>query len=306
MALEQLHLSPHFDLSNTEAYQQWRNEKLSFYPVPTNELLVAINDFNLLTDVEIENILNCLNKFNMAIYSLNKPSAVSPSELCNFVARFGLYSIDGNLCSGEKNVSKITVIDAGRNKNYIPYTNKPISWHTDGYYNSLDNTIRSFILHCSQAANSGGYNNLIDPEIIYILLRDENPEYIKILMESNVLTIPENIENGVKIREQQSGPVFTIDERTGKLHMRYTARTRSIAWKDNELVTKAVAAINNILKTHSKYIFKYKLEAGQGLLCNNVLHNRTAFDDSIDNSVTSNKRELLRARYNERVQLIKN
>ncbi len=305
MSLESLAICPQFDLLNNEAYQKWRTEKLFRYPVSVNELIVVINDFISLSEVELKSIHECIEEFNMVIYSLKKPRAVSATELCLFVAKFGLYSIDANLCSNEENVSTVTVVDEGRNKNYIPYTNKPISWHTDGYYNSLDNSVRSFILHCIQDANSGGYNNLIDPEIVYILLRDNNPEYIRVLMQDDVLTIPENIENGVKIRDEQSGPVFTVDKKTGELHMRYTARTRSIKWKDTELVTQAVAAISTIFKTRSEYIFKYKLKAGQGLLCNNVLHNRTAFDDTVENTISNSKRELLRARYNERVQIVK-
>jgi len=284
-----------FELSNTDAYQHWRQEKLNSYPASANDLVVTINDFNLLNENEVEQIHKCLDKFNMLVYSLNTPWPITASELREFAAKFGLSNIDGNLCSDDDNISTVTVVNEGRHKGYIPYTNKPISWHTDGYYNSPEQTVRGFVLHCLEPAISGGENNLMDPEIIYILLRDENPEFISALMAADVMTIPENIENGIKIRDAQTGPVFSVNGDTGKLHCRYTARTRSIEWKDTAIVKQAVAAIKNILQTKTDYIFNYKLKAGQGLLCNNILHNRTAFEDG-----KASKRALLRARYYDR------
>ncbi len=297
MSLGLLHNTEQFDLTNDVAYQSWRHQKLSSYPATATDLLVTINDLNFLSDIEIANIKNCLDKFNMVVYSLKNIRDVTATELCHFANQLGLNRIDGNLCSGVENVSTVKVVESGRNKGYIPYTNKPISWHTDGYYNPTDKTVRSFVLHCAQAAASGGDNNLIDPEIVYIVLRDENPDFISALMANDVMTIPENIENGVEIRGRQAGPVFSIDSMSGKLHMRYTARSRSIEWTQSLIVQQAIDAIKSLFDSKSGYIFKYKLTAGQGLLCNNVLHNRTAFDDigSIGN------RELLRARYYDRV-----
>jgi len=305
--------SQHYDLSNSEDYMIWRKNKLAHYPATANDLLINIENINLLSESEFKEIKQCLNKFNMVIYSLINPSKITAQELCHFTKQFGLVNIDGNLCSGAENVSTVTVIDEGRNKGYIPYTNKPISWHSDGYYNSVTKTIRSFVLHCTQSAEIGGENNLYDPEIIYILLRDENPEYIRALMQDDVLTIPANIENGITIREQQTGPVFSFNRlsgnsssgnnSSGQLQMRYTARTRSIEWKDTVIVQQAVSAIKNILQNRTEFSFQCKLKPGQGLLCNNILHNRTAFeqDNNVANTSVS-KRELLRARYYDRIQ----
>jgi hypothetical protein len=64
---------------------------------------------------------------------------------------------------------------------FIPYTHKPINWHTDGYYNTLDRRILGMTLHCAQDAEAGGENALLDHEIAYIQLRDANPDYIAAL-----------------------------------------------------------------------------------------------------------------------------
>ena len=75
--------------------------------------------------------------------------------------------------------------------------------------------------------------------------------------------------------------------------MRYTARTRSIAWKQDKPTLAAVATIEAILSNPSPHIFRTKLEPGMGLVCNNVLHDRSGF--------SGNSRLLFRARYYDRI-----
>jgi hypothetical protein len=73
------------------------------------------------------------------------------------------------------------------------------------------------------------------------------------------------------------GPVFSFED--GALHMRYTARTRSILWADDAATREAVRFLAGTLESASPWIFELRLEAGQGLVCNNVLHARSAFED---------------------------
>jgi hypothetical protein len=78
--------------------------------------------------------------------------------------------------------------------------------------------------------------------------------------------------------------------------MRYTARTKSIAWKQDEATQAALAALEMILASASPYMFKTRLDAGMGLLCNNVLHDRTGYIDNPDAP-----RTLYRGRYIDRI-----
>jgi hypothetical protein len=78
--------------------------------------------------------------------------------------------------------------------------------------------------------------------------------------------------------------------------MRYTARTRSIEWKQDEVSRAAVAYLEQILASDSPYIYSARLESGMGLLCNNVLHDRSGFNDNPDSP-----RLLYRARYYDRI-----
>jgi alpha-ketoglutarate-dependent taurine dioxygenase len=191
------------------------------------------------------------------------------------------------------------VVEASAGTHYIPYTNRPLNWHTDGYYNRLDEQVRGIVMHCVSASASGGDNLFLDPEIAYLLLRDENPDYIKALMQPDAMTIPPNIEAGTELRPARSGPVFSVAPDTGALHMRFTARTRSIEWKADRNTRLAAGFLLELLASDSIYIIRHRLCAGQGIICNNVLHRRDAF---VDDATDGQERLLYRARYHERIR----
>jgi alpha-ketoglutarate-dependent taurine dioxygenase len=113
------------------------------------------------------------------------------------------------------------------------------------------------------------------------------------------MTIPPNIEGGVELRPAQSGPVFSVAPGTGALHMRYTARSRSIEWKDDRNTRMAAGFILELLANDSIYTVRHRLKAGQGIICNNVLHKREAF---ANDAAAGQERLLYRARYHERIQ----
>ena len=79
--------------------------------------------------------------------------------------------------------------------------------------------------------------------------------------------------------------------------MRYTARTRSILWKDDELTSEAVKYLEKLLNSNATYQHRYRLEARQGIISNNILHSRSAFEDSADQ-----QRLVYRARFYDRIQ----
>ena len=85
---------------------------------------------------------------------------------------------------------------------------------------------------------------------------------------------------------------------TGNLHMRFTDRKRHIEWANNELTREAVGFLLQVLET-DEHAITYKLKAGEGLICNNGLHNRSAFTDSAQQGET---RLLLRGRYLDRIE----
>ena len=304
-------ISQHFDLANDKAYCQWRDVKLRFKSPSLSDLWVKIEDPYHLSDAEHAAIIDCCNKYNMAIYQLADPAMQDKSLVHVLGEQLALKNLDANLRSDDDKVSSLEVqLQAGNQ--YIPYTDKALSWHTDGYYNRLDKQIYAFIMHCVRPAMEGGANSLLNPKMVYIALRDKNPAYIEALMHPEAMTIPDNIENGKVVRKAQTGPVFMfkpcIDTSNNTdietdagimgacfLHMRFSARKRNIIWRDTEDTAKAVVMIEQLLADEDN-IFNITLKAGQGIVCNNVLHNRNRF---IDDEVQT--RLMYRARYYDAV-----
>ena len=298
LASELAHMKDNpFDLDNDAAYQKWRAAKLENFSKSVGDLLVSIADVNAVTDVELENLKQVIAKNNLVIYDLGASRDAKKAEIRQFSRLVGLDQIDNNICSDEDSITALQVSDQGQKRIYIPYTNRRLSWHADGYYNTLDKQIRGMMLHCVRPAAEGGENMLLDHEMLYIQLRDENPDYIRVLMHPEAMIIPANNEgeNGEQIRGEQAGPVFSLEKDSGNLHMRYSARTRNIVWREDETTAKARARITDLLDS-SPYILRYRLAAGQGVICNNVLHNRTSFEDS-----DTQHRLLYRARFYDRV-----
>lgn len=283
-----------FDPDNHTAYTRWRKEKLASAPLTSSELIVEINDPRALSASEHAALLDRIKRCNMVVYAsnvLDEDNGI-PRDLA---AQFGLKHLDANWLADEDGISEIKVNSNGTRQSYIPYTDRPIKWHTDGYYNTPERKIRSMLLHCVRSAKQGGENHLMDHEIAYLLLRDENPDFIRALTQSDAMTIPERVDDQDGVRSVQTGPVFSTNA-DGSLHMRYTARTRSIEWKQDDMTRSAVAALEKLLATATEHIYQARLEPGMGLLCNNVLHDRAAFEDD-----ATTPRLLFRARYYERI-----
>lgn len=283
-----------FDLAQPDAFAFWRENKLARYPVRIDDIIVEVQDPRHLTAAENEAIVDRCRRCNMAIYASRTgadPDKEIPRLLCR---QLGLIRLDHNVGADEDAISSLTVQADALHRGYIPYSNRPIAWHTDGYYNAPDRQIHGMALHCVQPAASGGDNDLLDHEIVYILLRDRNPDFTRALMHPRAMTIPANLVDGKVVRPERSGPVFSVRS-DGHLHMRYTDRTRSIVWRDDRVTREAVAFLKEILHGATPWHFNGRLEQGWGLVCNNTLHTRTGFVDG------EHPRLLYRARYYDRL-----
>jgi alpha-ketoglutarate-dependent taurine dioxygenase len=287
-----------FDLSCSRDYARWRRWKLAAYPVAASDLRVQLSNPGELSATGYDAVLAICRKANMAIYDFGE-QPFNKALLRRFGLQFGLERLDMNLRADEDSITSLRVVPASGSTHYIPYTSRALNWHTDGYYNTPDQQVRAILMHCMQDAASGGENRLLDPEIAYLLLRDENPDYIRALMQPDAMTIPANVEAGSEIRAACSGPVFTVEKNSGSLHMRYTARTRSIIWKDDRDTRMATGFLTELLTGDSPCTFSHRLRAGQGIICNNVLHSRSAFADAAD---TGKVRLMYRARYHDRIR----
>ena len=286
-----------FDLNNDNAYDAWKKEKLKDYPEKAEDMVVEIKNPHHLSYIEKQAIVKLCKKTNMAVYVSKMGDDPDKNIPFDIAKQFGLHKLNKNMGADDDGITALQVQNDPLHKRYIPYTNHAIHWHTDGYYNSPDQQIMALNLHCVRPAKEGGENAVMDHDIVYLLLRDENPAYIKALMQNDAMTIPENMVDGKLIRPERSGPVFSLRP-NGLLHMRYTARAHNVIWKDDEATKNAVAALDKLLKSDSKYIYRLTLQSGWGLISNNVLHDRSGFTDDEEYP-----RLLYRSRYYDSLEL---
>ena len=116
------------------------SENLSFFQDLYN---VKIPDIGNITIKDRKKISSNIKKYNFTLFELND---CTNSNLLKFANNLGLEKIIQNPYSDKNGVSNITAIKDKRQGEYIPYTNKKLNWHTDGYYNSEKEEVRAFIL----------------------------------------------------------------------------------------------------------------------------------------------------------------
>jgi hypothetical protein len=279
-------------------YSAWRAGKLAAYPVDPSTLAVEVADAAALTPAERAALEGNLRRYNLTLYRWGTPTERPKEALMAQCRQLGFGRLDRNLCADEDGIASLRVVTEGRPTEYIPYSDRPIRWHTDGYYNAPEEQVRGFALHCVCDAAEGGANRLLDPEILYIYLRDRDPRFVDALMAPDAMAIPANVEDGLVLRPERVGPVFSVDPAGGCLHLRYTARSRSIRWKDDPLTREAVACLEEALAADLPQVIQHRLSPGEGVISNNVLHTREAFRDD---PATGKVRLYLRARFHDRV-----
>lgn len=290
-----------FALENEAAYRRWRKRKLAAFRKELEDAAkpVAVADPKRLSGKEITAITERCRRRNFAFYRLD--GDVNKPALKQFWKQLGLHTLISNPCADEDGVSRVTPTPDAR---YIPYTTRRLNWHTDGYYSAEEEEVRAFAMHCVHPAGRGGENQFFDPEILYILLRDENPSYVEALMHPDALTVPRDTEETTSAdgpraaREARRAPVLTLHRTSGDVVMRYTERQRYVVWRKDDATAAARAFIQDVLQTAGEYHVRRRLSGGEGVICNNVLHNRTGFAFKSGNAP---RRLLYRARYRERL-----
>jgi hypothetical protein len=286
-----------FDLRDEASYLAWRETKLGPYRAGTPDIGVELRQLSSPTRAERAELARLVAAFNMALVRVD-PTQIKPADLLAFGHAMGLHRADSNLFADADALSRIeTGGPRDPRGDYIPYTSRALSWHTDGYYNPETRQVCAWTLFCLRPARVGGENRLLDHEIAYILLRDASPDHIAALGHPETLRIPANLDRGVVIRPESVGPVFSVLK--GRLHMRYTARQRHAIWRETPETRAARQALDRLFSESHVYTFTHRLQAGEGLVSNNVLHDRSGFDD--DQAVRG--RTLYRVRYRDSIAL---
>lgn len=289
-------------LVDDAAWRSWREAKLRAHPSRADELIVDLVDPAAPTAEERDALARVLGRANMVIYRgpvLDEPAA--RTAVAGLARACRLRRFESHRSADEDGLVAIRVTGAPRQAGFIPYSDRPLGWHTDGYYawGGAEAAIQSMVLHCVRPARAGGVNALMDPEIAYLRLRDRDPAFVAALFRPDAMLIPPCEEEDGSVRAETIGPVFYLDPATGRLGMRYTTRKRHIQWRDDAVTRAAVAALVDIM-TDDPSIFRLALEPGMGLLADNVLHDRSGFVDAED---PAKGRLLLRLRSYDRIAL---
>ena len=288
------------DLGNDRAYLAWRAAKLTRAEKCLSLPPVAVADLSNPGESARREIVERCRSDNFALYS--SPALADDGDqrraLRRFADAFGLRIAEAHRSGGDQGIVALRVSDAPSQRGYIPYSTRAMNWHTDGYYNAPQNRISAFVLHCFAQSAEGGTNDILDPEILYIRLRDENPRWLAALMHPSAMSIPENVEPDGSVRPVSIGPVFYADPGSGRMQMRYTARTRSIDWRNDPATLEAEAWLRETLARGDPLALHVRLAPGMGVLNNNVLHNRTPFQNGPD---AAQERVIFRVRFHNRI-----
>ncbi len=288
-----------FLLENETGYQLWKTVKLERYNCHIPDRIIKIADPASLSPATLKKLADQLRTFNFAFFNIDAADAeFSTGGFLAFGRQLGLNRIDIGASAETTGVTLLSAVEPSHKRSrYIPYTNRALNWHTDGYYNPMSSRINAFSLYCVNQAGQGGDNFMMDHEMLYMQIRDTDPDSLIALMDSGAMIVPANISNKRVIRRAESGPVFIVDSETGRLGMRYSARPHNIVWKTDAVSKRAVKLVREILMD-SEYIARLKLKTGQGIICNNVPHGRKAY---ADDSSGKPSRLYYRARYYDAV-----
>ena len=256
--------------SKSYEFKQWASEKEDNIPSNINDLKIDLHDINHISLKEISIIKDKIKRFNCCIYK-SHVDLLTQADLLNFAKSIGTKTYyDNNIHSNP--VSSIMPLEPEKTVNYIPYTNKQLNWHTDGYYD--EKPIFSWLLHFEEPAFSGGENYLLDHELAireYILKHDNLDQ----LTRPDSFIIPSNADAG---RNETKGYICDMNNKYKKFHMKFSMRQKNIEL--NERSKTAFIRMKKIIKEDcKKYCITYKLSKNEGIVSNNILHGRNSFED---------------------------
>ena len=278
--------------AHSESVSLWCDARHKAHAAGDAGRWIEIGDPYRLRAAERDAIASRCARFNLALYRFAR-AGTDPDALSAFASAMGLQRRDLTLGADRRGIASVRVARSTRGPEMIPFTSRALSWHTDGYYNAPEQSVRGVVMHCAAPAASGGATTLLDPDLVYAAMLAKDPALVEALAHPCAMTIPAHEADGMVVRPARTGPVFRFLDDPPRLHMRYTMRTRSIRWRSTPDTARAIAELEETIASLTARHVHVRFEAGEGVICNNVLHRRAAFVDSEDDG---SRRVLLRIR----------
>ena len=263
---------------NPNALFRWCDARREAHATGRAGEWIEIEDPFRLRQAERDAIAERCARFNLALYRFAR-TGTDPDALSAFASAMGLDRRDLTLGADRRGIASVRVKQDTSGRRMIPFTSRALNWHTDGYYNAPERSVRAVVMHCAAPAPVGGETTLLDPDLVCAAMHERDPALVEALAHPRAMTIPAHDADGVPVRPARTGPVFRFLDHPPRLHMRYTMRTRSIRWRPTPATARAVAALEAAIASLSAHHVHVRFEAGEGVICNNVLHRRAAFAD---------------------------
>ena len=162
------------------------------------------------------------------------------------------------------------------NPNDLAYTSLALAPHTD---NPSRNPVPCIqILHCIENEVNGGYSTLIDGFTVTEKLKNDYPDYYKILTEIKVRY--QFIDQDVFLEDWAE--MIKLDENQNFKQVRFSPRLDFVPLMDRDKLNLYYSARNKISELYNsdKYRIEFKLMPGDLLMMDNyrLLHGRTSYD----------------------------
>ena len=279
-----------FNLDSSDDYQKWRDEKLAAYPRNLGDLVVELGDMTAITDAEKTKTMERVELANMCVYTAGK-AELSMDSLLSLGKQLGVSDTD----KSRRHSNSDELTNSGILNKAIPFTTRHVRWHTDATYYGSDKTIQALFLLCKRPAVEGGSNKVLDNEILYILMRDKNPDALRVLMSKDCFKY-KNPKTG-EIDDHLGGKVFWTNP-DGHLCHRFSFRKMDMAWAEDSDVKAAQDVLESLILDESEYVIEGRLESGLGLVSNNVQYTR---EKLVDSDYPAKQRLLFRTRFYDRV-----
>jgi len=284
-------LPPQLDGHSSE-YCQWRDRRLARQAnsrsVTSTAFMLqtttaptsaepAIQDFRA---VDLTPIVQAVSVHGYARYRFSDSAddRLMRSQVTAFVDALGLHRSDQGVIADDDALTLLEHRADSQLARFPPFSNRPLNWHTDGYYNV-------------QPAAEGGELTLLDPELLLIAIYQHDETIIDYLCEPDSMMLPGSDDQYGHRRPDTAVPVFFAHE-DGTLGMRFTTRSRNIRWKNAE--TRAAASrVVEIIESIPQHLTHLTLNRCEGIVTRNILHRRSHYVDVS----AGNRRQMLRGRY---------
>ncbi len=282
----ELRLSTWIDETRRRAQRQSKADTSTVIEIPAQTL-------TRLDKATLTNLCHTVIQSGFAVYGWDNEPENIPGALSEMLKQLSLQGGDSGVMREHGDLSLLQDLTGTPRGRFPPYQPAAMNWHTDGYYNAQDQSIRCFTLHCVEAAAQGGALRLMDDTFLVLALHDENPELVKLLSHPEAMTLPHNRDKEGHDRPDRTLPMIFQHE-DGAIAIRFTTRSQNIAWHCE--ATKAAAKrAHELIDANPHWQTRINLKKGQGVITRNVLHTREQFIDRAGYP----KRQILRGRFTQ-------